>query len=77
MAQYQSFDGGFEDRAEKSGMSWGIAAVAAAVLIGILIAATPNGARDCGSIANKDARLACFDAAAHAQPAKGAAIPTH
>jgi hypothetical protein len=49
--------------------------MAALALLAILMLASAGASRDCERMTDKAARLACFDAAAQAPPAKGAAIP--
>jgi heme A synthase len=53
---------------------WAIVGLVIAIALGVLVAASSGPSR-CPGIAKDNARLACFDAAASVQPAKGAAIP--
>lgn len=73
--RYEPFDREHDEETARPGPFWGLAAIAAAVLLGLLILASAGASRDCERITASDARLACFDAAASAPPAKGAAIP--
>ena len=74
-SRYDWPDHEIEDEAPKRASFWGLLALCVAGLLGVLMVASPDGNGKCKDIMNKDARLACFDAATHTQPAKGAAIP--
>jgi hypothetical protein len=65
----------YDEETVRPGPFWGLAAMAALALLAILMLASAGASRDCERMADKAARLACFDAAAQAPPAKGAAIP--
>ena len=67
----------FDDKAEKPDLFWVLIALAIAAFLGMLIAIDNSNGSDCRAIADGAARLHCFDAAAQAQPAKGAPVPTH
>lgn len=73
--RYDPFNREYDEETAKPGPFWGLAAVAALALLAILILVSAGNSRDCEHISDSRARLACFDAAASAPPAKGAAIP--
>jgi hypothetical protein len=73
--QYERFEREHGEMTERPGPFWGLAALAVAALLGLLMLASAGASHDCERIAASKARLACFDAAASAPPAKGAAIP--
>lgn len=75
--RYGQFDNGFDQEPTRPGMPWALAGFSVAVILGLLIAAGTGGPRRCSGIADDASRLACFDAAASPQPAKGAPIPNH
>ncbi len=56
------------------GWFWALSAAGIATLL--LVAITLSD-RDCKSLRDGQARLACYDAAADTQPAKGASAITH
>jgi hypothetical protein len=73
--RYEPLDRERDEVTERPGSYWGLVALAVAALLGLLMLASAGGSHDCDRIADNHARLACFDAAASAPPAKGAAIP--
>lgn len=76
--RYDQFDGGFDQEPTQRGVPWALAGFGVAVVLGLIIAAGTGGARNCSGIADNASRLACFDAAASRQPAKGGApAPNH
>jgi hypothetical protein len=61
-----------DEGTEGPGMFWALVALIAAFA---LLGAMAVSRNDCKQLSDSNERLACYDAAAHPQPAKGAAIP--
>ncbi len=66
----------FDNTAGRPGLPWALAAAAVALLMcAAMASSSPDAAGRCDGLANETARLACYDAAAKTQPAKGAFTP--
>ncbi|WP_147292584.1 hypothetical protein [Undibacter mobilis] len=73
MSRYEELQDRFDAPDRGADVFWTLVIIGFALLLGAL-AVTSNGKTDCLNVANDQARLACFDAAASPQPAKGAVI---
>ena len=73
--RYDLFDENFDDEIAMPRDHWPLVAVGIISVVVILLMVGSHSHGDCPHITNSSARLACYDAAASPQPAKGAAIP--
>ena len=73
--RYDLFDGTFDKQIAKPREHWPLVTVGVIAAVAILLLAGSGHQTNCQHIADSATRLACFDAAALPQPAKGAPIP--
>ena len=73
--RFDLFDEEFDDEIASRRDHWPLVSVGIIAAVVILLLAGSGRQTSCQHIADSAARLACFDAAASPQPAKGAPVP--
>ena len=73
--RYDLFDEKFDEEIANPRDHWPLVSVGIIAVVAILLMAGSHSPGDCPHITNSNARLACYDAAASPQPAKGAPVP--